>query len=141
MKIMRAISQKHFFDLRQVRVNVFVIGQNVPIGIELDNFDREAIHLVAYEDDQILGTVRLVKTEKGGKIGRMAVLSEHQGKNIGKLLMDAIEDVAIEENLDRIYLSSQHQVEAFYHKCGFTSVGNYYYEASIKHILMEKRLN
>jgi predicted GNAT family N-acyltransferase len=140
MEIIRASEQKHFFDLRQVRVEVFVVGQNVPIGIELDSYDREAIHLVAYEGEEVLGTVRLVKTDRGGKIGRMAVYKQHQGKKIGKKLMDAIEKIALDEGINLIYLSSQHQVESFYHKCGFESIGSYYYEANIKHVYMEKKL-
>jgi len=140
MKIIKATTQKHFFDLRQVRVEVFVIGQDVPIEIELDHYDRYAIHLVAYEGDDILGTVRLVKTKKGGKIGRMAVLNKYQGLRVGRQLMDAIEQVAKAEDLSMIYLSSQYQVEAFYKKCGFESIGNYYYEANIKHVYMEKQL-
>ncbi len=141
MEIIKATSQKHFFDLRQVRVEVFVIAQNVPINIELDQFDRDAIHLVAYEGDDILGTVRLVKTSKGGKIGRMAILDKYQGLKIGSKLMEAIEETALSLGMKLIYLSSQHQVEKFYHRCGFESIGNYYYEANIKHIYMEKHIS
>jgi len=140
MKIMKAMTQKHFFELRQVRVKVFVIGQNVPIEIELDDDDKDAIHIVAYQDNKICGTARLVINDGYGKVGRVAVLDDYQGQKIGKLLMEGIEKESANLKIDTLILESQYQVEGFYKKIGYQSYGEYFYEANIKHIMMKKHI-
>ena len=68
-----------FADLKElvmpVRIEVFVDEQKVPIELEQDDRDTFCLHVLAIIDDQPIGTGR-IDIEKGGKIGRIAVLSE-----------------------------------------------------------------
>ena len=71
-----------------VRMRVFVEEQNVPPWEEMDAEDETAAHFVVENDGEIIGTARLVDKGEGvGKIGRVAILSEHRGNGIGRDLM------------------------------------------------------
>ena len=58
-------------DLRR---EVFVGEQRVPLHEELDHHDAGALHLVAVRDGAVVGTCRLVASGDTVKLGRMAVV-------------------------------------------------------------------
>ena len=61
--------------------------QGVPETEEMDAFDTESTHLLAYtETNELLGCARLMTT---GQIGRMAVQRKQRGQGIGSMLLDA----------------------------------------------------
>ncbi len=114
-----------------IRRQVFCIEQNVSEEIEMDEFDDIAIHILAYIDDQPVGTARWRFTEEGAKLERFAVLNEARGKGVGeelvKYTLDRLKDSEF------IYLNAQESVIKFYEKYGFEIVGNRFYEADISH--------
>ena len=60
--------------IRAIRFAVFVDEQNVPEEHEMDDSDPHCIHLLALDNDLPVGTGR-VDVERGGKIGRVAVIA------------------------------------------------------------------
>ena len=59
--------------LREIREQVFVVEQDVPVELEWDGLDEKAEHFLAYHEGEVAGCARLLN---GNKIGRMAVLRE-----------------------------------------------------------------
>ncbi|MBX2842767.1 MAG: GNAT family N-acetyltransferase [Flammeovirgaceae bacterium] len=123
----------------KIRFKVFVEGQNVPAEEELDQFENEATHFLAYLNGKPVGTARWRFTPKGIKLERFAVLNECQGEGVGAALInEVLEDVRqnpVSKGKMR-YLHGQVEVEEFYKKFGFTSIGEPFDECGIMHYLM-----
>src|SRR5918999_4165707 len=106
-----------------LRHEVFVIEQGVAPELERDNFDDRAIHLVALRDDEVVGTLRIVTSERVARIGRMAVRQSARGGGVGSRLMSAAETVAAQLGVTTIVLHAQLTAEAFYRRLGYQEEG------------------
>ena len=117
-----------------VRESVFIHEQGVPAVLELDEFDSQAQHALAYQASKCIGTGRLViPNSKEGHIGRMAVLKAYRGKGFGKLLLQTLIGQARKQGLIQLTLHAQLTAISFYEQFGFASVGEPYDEAGIPH--------
>ena len=76
--------ESHTENICAIRYEVFVNEQNVPEELEIDGFDGEAKHALAFVDGVPIGTGRILND---GHIGRVAVLKNYRGLGIGKLIM------------------------------------------------------
>jgi len=129
----------HKEKLRAIRERVFIEEQRVPRDIEWDGLDEDASHFIALNEMGLaLGTARLLTNT--GQIGRMAVLKEQRGRDIGRQLLKAAIDHAIAVGLPRVFLHAQMHAEGFYRKSGFLPVGDEFLEAGIPHVEMELAL-
>ena len=127
---------------RYVRDEVFVCEQQCPIEIEYDELDATALHYI-YTDDKggIVGCCRLTVSEKGVKLGRIAVLKHLRGNNYGfEIVKNATEEAKkVCEALGkpfpetRIYINAQTYAIGFYEKLGFVEEGDVFFEANIPH--------
>ena len=111
--------------------------QDVPEADEMDAFDTESTHLLAYtETYEFLGCARLMIT---GQIGRMAVQRKQRGQGIGGMLLDAAIAEARRQARAQIFLHAQCHAESFYAQFGFHRVGSIFIEADIEHVKMVLR--
>ena len=124
-------------DICKIRFEVFVDEQNVPEELEIDGLDDEAKHVLAYLDNEAIGTGRILSD---GHIGRIAVLKKHRGLGIGKIMMQDLMKWAEEAKLEKLWLSSQWRAHGFYSDLGFQCEGEIYQEAGIDHIKMSKKI-
>lgn len=139
IKIKKIDEYKLTLPIREV---VFINEQKVPKELELDKHDNDALHFGAYYDDKVVGCARAREFEDYFKIERVAVLKEYRGKGISLELMHFVEKYLNElSSIKHIELNAQAGVEKYYHKLGYSSVGEYFYEAGIKHIKMKKTSN
>jgi predicted GNAT family N-acyltransferase len=124
--------------LVDIRTQVFILEQQVPVELEWDELDANAIHLLAQDKlGKPLGCARITDQ---GKIGRMAVLKSSRGKGIGKALLNtAIEQCRARHWLD-ISLSAQTYAIGFYEKTGFMVCSDVYMDAGIPHRDMKLHL-
>jgi predicted GNAT family N-acyltransferase len=116
-----------------IRVRVFVREQNVPEEIELDEDDRRAIHFLAFNAGEAVGTARIVLHRGGAKIGRMAVLKSYRGMGVGSKLLKLAIETAKRKRARGIYLHAQVSVIGFYETADFRAVGPVFEEAGIPH--------
>lgn len=121
--------------IEKIRFNVFVKEQNVPESLEMDDRDPFCIHLLAFDSGKAIGTCR-IDIEKQGKVGRLAVLASYRRHGVGKMLMQAIHKIAIQNNLDKVWCHAQVAVIPFYEKLGYQKLGEHFYEANIEHVKM-----
>ena len=121
-------------DAYSIRKRVFVEEQGVPEEMELDEFDLNARHALAYADSECIGTARLVTlTENIGRIGRMAVLPKYRGQGIGRRLLESLLKASQSQDIKQLELHAQVSVIPFYEQFGFIAQGDIYDEAGIAH--------
>ncbi|MDO5723504.1 MAG: GNAT family N-acetyltransferase [Flaviflexus sp.] len=122
----------------RIRREVFIVGQNVPEDLEIDEHDAdpETIHLLAFVGGRALGTARMRQVGEAWKVERVAVLDHARGTGVGRGLMMRAEEIASGR---KIVLSSQLTALGFYRRLGYTEVGGEdYLDAGIWHRDMEK---
>lgn len=121
-----------------IRRTVFIEEQQIPETMEWDDMDDNATHAVAFdENDQMLGYARLLRSKQ---LGRMAVLSAHRGNGIGTQLLKALEELALQQDYEHIFLHAQIQALPFYESQGYQIQGAPFDEAGIPHLMMTKIL-
>lgn len=127
----------------RIRFEVFVAEQAVPPELEPDEYDADALHLLAIhpETEEALGTARIV--DKGGgvaKIGRVAVRKPFRNLGIGYALMVSALAQARAADHTTAILDAQVAVIPFYESLGFVAEGPVFDDAGIPHRRMTRRL-
>ena len=120
-----------------IRHQVFVIEQQVPLDLELDEHDAQALHALAREGGNAIGTGRLLAD---GRIGRMAVLPAYRGRGAGAQILKALIEQARQRGDASVTLAAQCHAQAFYRAYGFVAEGPVFMDAGIKHISMRRLL-
>ena len=124
--------------IKSVRMPVFVQEQQVPYEIDFDSNDANAVHWLAFNDNNIpIGTARLLGD---GHFGRMAVIKMYRNQGIGRSIIQTAMDYASSVGMESIYLNSQLQAKTFYEGLGFKEYGDVFLEANIEHVSMSKKL-
>ena len=127
-------------DSFYVRREVFIKEQNVPEEEEFDELDLKAHHVIVYANAKPVATGRLVQNGKSCLIGRICVLNECRGKQIGKLVVEKLLEKAAEIKAEEVHVHAQTHAVNFYEKLGFTAYGDTYLESNIERISMVKNL-
>jgi len=121
-----------------IREAVFVVEQGVPAEIELDEWDPESEHALAFgPGGRPVGTGRLLPD---GHIGRMAVLRDWRGRGVGGAILTALVDRAAVRGMRRLVLNAQTHAVPFYARHGFAAFGDEFMEADIPHVAMARAL-
>lgn len=123
-------------DALEIRKQVFIEEQAVPHEIERDEYDKISKHAIIYENEMPVATGRFVYKDNQYTIGRVAVIREHRDKKYGVMIVNALVDIAFQDNVSEIHIHAQKSVEGFYAKLGFTPYGDEFEEAGIRHIGM-----
>jgi predicted GNAT family N-acyltransferase len=120
-----------------IRYAVFVDEQKVPADMEIDAWDPQSVHAVAFDAATAIGTGRLLPD---GHIGRMAVLPAARGTGAGSALLQSLMDEARRRGHRAVVLSAQTHAVPFYQRHGFDVVGGEYLDAGIVHVDMQSGL-
>jgi predicted GNAT family N-acyltransferase len=141
LTIRAANSVQEIEECFRIRAEVFIVEQRVPIDMERDEHDSEALHFIALVDGQSVGTARVVLRDNGtsAKIGRVAVRRSNRGFGIGKLLIAAIEAAAELRRVHNFLLDAQTHALQFYVRLGYEAYGEEFMDAGIPHRHMRKR--
>lgn len=143
IKKFNELTTEELFEIFRARFEVFIMEQKITSEHELDDKDKESYHLFMKENDKVIAYLRIVPAGLAYdeiSLGRVLVLKEYRGKNLGyDIVKKALE--YIRENLseDRIKISAQEYAKDFYVKLGFKIYGEVYMEAGIPHIKMIKQ--
>lgn len=127
-------------EARYIRETVFVKEQG--FVDEYDEKDAIAKHFVMFDGEKAVATCRIFETDKPGvyMFGRMAVLKEMRGKNLGRKMMDEVKKYVAENDGKGIVLHAQLHAKGFYEKNGFSAYGEIECEQNCPHIWMKKEL-
>lgn len=133
-------------DLKQafeIRKAVFVEEQGVPLQDEFDEFDTlngQCEHLLAYYKERPVGVGRLRFVDGFGKLERICILPTYRKVGLGKVIIQALEELAKEKGVSKVKLHGQTHAEGFYQKLGYETSSAVFMEDGIPHILMTKEL-
>lgn len=120
-----------------IRMEVFVNEQGVPAEMELDEWDAEADHALAFEGAEAVATGRLLHD---GRIGRMAVRAGFRGRGYGAAVLSTLVDRARTRGMDTVFLHAQTHAVEFYRRQGFVETGPAFMEAGMPHQAMRQDL-
>ena len=125
-----------------LRRAVFIEEQGISEPDEMDDLDDQAIHLLATDAGQPVGTARLLLDGTTGKIGRICVLPSHRGTGLGKALVNAgLAHFRTLPGITHAKLGAQDHAIPFYESLGFKGYGPFYDDAGIPHRDMKRSLN
>jgi predicted GNAT family N-acyltransferase len=143
MVFKKITTQKDLEIAFDIRKEVFVKEQGVPLSDEFDEFDNldaPCEHIVIYYNEQPVGTGRLRIVDKYGKLERICLLQHYRKYGLGKEIVKALEEIAGDRDIAQVKLHGQTQAEGFYKKLGYQTSSNVFMEDGIPHILMTKKL-
>lgn len=122
----------------EIRKAVFVEEQG--FVNEFDNIDGEAYHALLSSGEKAIATGRLFKEHGEWHIGRVAVIKECRGKELGRKIIELLESKAAELGAQEVGLSAQVRVKGFYEKLGYQASGEEYLDEYCPHITMKKKI-
>lgn len=126
----------------EIRKEVFVKEQGVPLSEEFDEFDTldtPCKHILVYYNDQPVGTGRVRFVDSYGKLERICILEPYRKYGLGKVIVKVLEEIAEENGVDKVKLHGQTHAEGFYHKLGYETTSDVFMEDGIPHVLMTKK--
>ena len=143
MKLIRIDKEEQLQEAFNIRKEVFVKEQGVPIEDEFDQYDSlqgNCIHILAYIENKPVGTARIRVVDGLGKLERICILPFYRKHGLGKEIVSYLEKVAIEMGINEFKLHGQTQVQHFYEKLGYVKSSEVFIEDGIPHILMKKSI-
>ena len=117
-----------------------------PIGKEIDSlkdqYEESSFHLIGIKDEIIIGCGRLHFNNKDeAQIRYMAVEELHQGKGIGKKILELLEKNAKKNNAKKIILNARDHALNFYEASNYIAIGEYDgSDTDIPHTTMVKKI-
>ncbi len=129
-------------SIRRIRDRVFAQEQGIDPVLDWDGKDDQAVHLLAFQDQQAIAVARLREVEPSPtvKLERLAVLPEYRCQGIGSELVYTAIAYSHQQGYTKIVLNAQTQTIPFYQHLGFETVGDRFQEANILHIKMQRKL-
>ena len=121
-------------EAHNIRETVFIKEQG--FENEYDDIDLIAKHIVIYDGETAVGTCRVFWDDEldSYHVGRIAVLKEHRGKNLGRLLLEETEKLVKSLDGTTLKLGGQVRAAGFYDKLGFQQIGEIYLDEGYPHI-------
>ncbi|WP_199137233.1 GNAT family N-acetyltransferase [Pedobacter sp. ASV12] len=133
------LSTAELYAILQLRSEVFVVEQNC-VYLDLDNKDKKSIHLMAWQDDDLVAYTRLVPPGVSfaeASIGRVVTSPRHRGTGVGiKLMQKSIAHCLATYQTQSIKIGAQLYLQKFYTNLGFVQSSEPYDEDGIPHIEM-----
>ena len=129
-----------YYDLRW-RILRKPWGQ--PRGTERDELESDCIHRVVVNDAGApLACARLqLNSQEEAQLRYMAVEPDARRSGVGRMLLIAMEDIALSAGAERMVLQAREGSVQFYAACGYTIVQEtFVLYGTIRHFLMEKVL-
>ena len=88
VKELNEMTAEEFFEVAKERVKVFVVEQTCPYQ-EIDEDDKVAKHIILKNDDnQIMAYTRIMNRVDYVTFGRVLVVEEFRGQELGKKIVE-----------------------------------------------------
>lgn len=127
-------------EARMIRMKVFMEEQG--FKNEFDEIDDISIHIVLFELSEPVATCRIYysKERQCYVIGRLAVLMDYRGMDVGSKLLKVAENEILYRNGGMAELSAQVRASAFYEKNGYFALEDVHVDEGCPHVWMRKEL-
>ncbi|GAB6137159.1 GNAT family N-acetyltransferase [Halanaerobaculum tunisiense] len=141
MKVKQATTNQELEQALEVRKEVFVEEQDVPLELEIDGNDQQADQFIAVKQGEVIGTCRLRSDNQTGKVERMAVKVDFRRQRVGSKLLESVTMYAQQQKLATLVLHAQLKAREFYLQNGFQVISEeIIVEAGIEHVKMKLEL-
>jgi len=139
-KWISGIGEKELAQVHEIRRVVFMDEQKVSVKEEMVAWEDEfSEHLIVYEGDMPVATGRVMLHNGKYSLGRIAVLKEHRGKGLGRIVTATLIEKAFAMGAQDIEIHAQSYLVEFYRGFGFEICSEEYEEAGIMHFTMMLR--
>ena len=130
---------KSYFNLRY---RILRAPWGEPEGSEVDEMEDQCFHIMATNNGHVMGVGRMqFNTEDEAQIRYMAVEKEYEGNGIGRMIVNTLEQEAINKNVSTIILDAREPAVGFYQKLGYSiEKKSYVLFDEIQHFRMIKQL-
>lgn len=135
LKIKQVKNIEEYSQVLTIRKQVFIDEQKVPENIEIDEYEEESTHFIAFLKNIPIGCARIRFIDRA-KLERIAIIKKHRRNGYGKTLTKYLINFCVRKKYNEIYLHSQSYILDFYKKLGFKPVGKKFFEADIEHVEM-----
>jgi len=119
--------EKELNQVLNIRKEVFVNEQNVPIEREIDGLDPKSKHIILYSNNIPCGCARLRIIDDSIKIERVAILKANRGNGFGKKIISFCLEYASNAGLNFVKLHAQYHLRDFYSSFGFVEIGDTFF--------------
>lgn len=143
MTVKKVTTEEQLQEAFHIRKTVFVEEQHVPLADEFDAFDHldaPCEHILVYYEGKPIGTGRIRIVDGDGKLERICLLQQGRSLGLGKVILNALEELAKANDIERVKLHGQTHAEGFYKKLGYETKSDVFMEDGIPHVLMAKNL-
>ena len=126
-------------EAAKIRQEVFVDEQG--FVDEFDEFDCCSTHLVMFDNDEPVATLRFYDEGDGSyHVGRVAVKKSRRGEGLGRVIMAEAEKVVKDLGGTQMTVGAQADKAGFYSCCGYERFGEDYFEQDYPHVNMIKKI-
>ncbi|PKM51922.1 MAG: GNAT family N-acetyltransferase [Firmicutes bacterium HGW-Firmicutes-7] len=134
-------SSEQYKTALEIRNQVLRKPHGLSIYEENLTTDAKSIHISAYYDNEMIGTLVMTEiNEEKIKMRQVAVEPKYREQNVGKQLVLYAEDFARAIGYKKIVLHAREESVGFYERLGYTKLGSSFIEVTIPHYKMEKAL-
>lgn len=141
--VKQPISEDEFKAYHQIRFEQLRQPWHQPKGSEVDDLENQSVHrMVVDQYGNVAAVGRMHKTSCFvAQIRFMAVSDKYQGKGLGKIVLNALEDEARIQGVETIELNAREVALNFYQACGYQLLNEAHtLYGEIKHFAMVKQL-
>ena len=121
MRIIRAATEAERAGVYFVRIQAMQRAHRIPLSEEIDEKDGPECRYILLLDDIFPAAACrwFPVSADAAEIGRVVVLPEYRGRNLGKAVMQAAEQWIAESGFRKAVVNSRRGVEPFYEKLGY----------------------
>ncbi len=120
-KIKRPETKEEFKRYYHLRWQLLRAPWNQPEGSESDDIEQHCFHVMAIDEkDKLIGIARLqFNSDDEAQIRYMAITDEHKRQGVGRALIKALEQYAINSSHNKMVLDAREPAIGFYKKLGY----------------------
>lgn len=131
------LTKDELYNILRLRNQIFIVEQKCYYE-DIDNLDKDSIHIFTKENDNIISYLRIFKEDGNYHMGRVLVKEENRKNGLSrKLLKYAIEYIFNELKEEKIIIEAQDYLKEFYKSMGFVEKSEVYLLDNIPHLIME----
>ena len=118
----------------------------VPLGLSLLDEDlageTDMLHFGLFDDDGTLLACVIAApiSARVAKLRQMAVSPDHQGKGLGRFVIQELEQRLVSRGFRELVLHARAAAQGFYERLGYAAAGAGFIEVGIPHVEMRKAL-
>ena len=140
-------TEKEYKQYYHLRWKILRAPWNQPQGSEIDDIEEQCFHVMATDINSenkttVIGVARLqYNSDTEAQIRYMAVANEYERQGIGRQLINALEQHALDSSCKKIILHAREPSTGFYQRLGYrVTEKSYLLFDEIQHFRMVKEL-